>query len=93
MIISFKCKETQLIWEGEMSRRLPHQIQNRALRKLSQIDASLCINDLKVPPGNHLEELRGNREGLHSIRVNNQWRICFRWHGSDAYDVEIVDYH
>lgn len=68
-------------------------IQQRALRKLRMIDAAADINDLRVPPGNRLEALEGNRKGQHSIRINNQWRICFTWSQGDAYDVEIVDYH
>lgn len=68
-------------------------IQQRALRKLRMIDAAADINDLRVPPGNRLEALGGDREGQHSIRINNQWRICFTWSQGDAYDVEIVDYH
>ncbi len=64
-----------------------------ALRKLRMLDAAVKLDDLRVPPGNHLERLRGDRSGQHSIRINDQWRICFRWWGGDAYDVEIVDYH
>ena len=68
-------------------------IERAALRKLSQLDWSLLLTDLKVPPGNRLEALKGDRKGQHSIRINDQWRICFRWEGGDAFDVEIVDYH
>jgi toxin HigB-1 len=91
MIRSFACKETEGIWQGRASRQLP--IQDRALRKLRQLDAALTLDDLKNPPSNHLEALKGNRDGQLSIRINNQWRICFRWHAGEAYAVEIVDYH
>lgn len=93
MIRSFKDKETERIWEGLVSRKLPRQIQNRALRKLRQLDASKTLGDLSFPPGNRLEVLQGDRVGLLSIRINDQWRICFRWADGDATDVEIVDYH
>ena len=74
-------------------RRLGADVQRTALRKLRQLDAAVRLEDLRIPPGNQLEKLRGGRAGQHSIRVNDQWRICFRWSGSDAHDVEIVDYH
>ena len=93
MIRSFAARETERIWNGLRSRKYPGDVQNRALRKLRQIDASLSLNDLRNPPGNRLEALKGARAGQWSIRVNDQWRICFRWHDGDAYDVEIVDYH
>jgi proteic killer suppression protein len=93
MIKSFECKETEKIWNGQKARRIPVDIQDRALRKLRQLDASQTLDDLKNPPGNHLEGLKGNRTGQMSIRINNQWRICFIWKGTDAHDVEIVDYH
>ena len=93
MIRSFNCKETQKIWEGQVSRRLPGDIQDRALRKLRLLDAALVMNDLKVPPSNHLEVLKGNRKGQMSIRINKQWRICFEWTDGEATNVEIVDYH
>ncbi len=93
MIRSFSCKETEKIWEGHASRRLPRDIQERALRKLRQLDAAMTLEDLKTPPSNHLEALRGNRKGQVSMRINNQWRICFHWGDGDATDVEIVDYH
>ena len=93
MIKSFKCKETERIWNGEKSRQFPGDVQNRALRKLRQLDASLTLDDLRNPPGNRLEALRGDRRGQFSVRINDQWRICFRWHDGDAVDVEIVDYH
>ncbi len=93
MIRSFACKETEGIWQGRASRRLPQDIQDRALRKLRQLDAALTLDDLKNPPSNHLEALKGNRDGQLSIRINNQFRICFRWHTGEAHAVEIVDYH
>jgi proteic killer suppression protein len=93
MIRSFKCKETEGIWLGRLSRRLPADIQDRALRKLRQLDASRTLDDLRNPPGNGLELLTGNRGGQMSIRINDQWRICFSWRDGDASDVEIVDYH
>ena len=93
MIKSFKDKETEKVFNRNYSKKLPEMIQQRALRKLRMIDAAADINDLRVPPGNRLEALGGDREGQHSIRINNQWRICFTWSQGDAYDVEIVDYH
>jgi toxin HigB-1 len=93
MIQSFRSKETERIWNGQTSRRFPGDIQQRALRKLRQLDASLTPEDLRNPPGNRLEALKGSRAGQMSIRINDQWRICFRWVGHDAHDVEIVDYH
>ncbi len=93
MIRSFKCKETERIWQGQLSRRFPSGIQNRALRKLRQLDATATVADLRNPPGNRLEALKGDRAGQMSIRINDQWRICFRWSKGDADDVEIADYH
>ena len=93
MILSFRCKETERIWGGRSSRTFPGDIQDRALRKLRQLDAAGTMDDLKSPPGNRLEALKGKRAGQMSIRINDQWRICFRWDGHDAHDVEIVDYH
>ncbi len=93
MIRFFGCKETEKIWEGQSSRRLPHDIQNRALRKLRQLDAALILDDLKNPPSNHLEALKGARKGQMSIRINDQWRICFYWSDGEATEVEIIDYH
>jgi proteic killer suppression protein len=92
-IHSFACKETKLIWEGNISRKLPRDIQDRALRKLRQLDAALTVDDLKNPPSNHLESLRGDRKEQMSIRINNQWRLCFIWENNKAFEVEIVDYH
>ena len=93
MIRSFRCKGTERIWQGHTSRKFPADIQDRALRKLRQLDASRTVEDLRNPPGNRLEALKGERTGQMSIRINDQWRICFRWVGHDAHDVEIVDYH
>ena len=93
MIRSFQGKETERVWEGLRSRMLPGDIQDRALRKLRQLDASQSLDDLRNPPGNRLEPLKGDRKGQWSIRINDQWRICFRWAGGDAHDVEIADYH
>ena len=93
MIKSFKCKETKRIWSGHRSSKLPDNIQNKALRKLRQIDAAQIITDLRNPPGNKLEALKGDRKGQYSIRINSQWRICFVWNGGKVNDVEIVDYH
>lgn len=93
MIVSFRCGETRLIWEGVRSRRLPPGIQAVALRKLRLLAAAKRIEDLRVPPGNRLEALRGNRDGQYSIRINDQWRICFSWAEGGPSDVEIVDYH
>lgn len=93
MIRSFKDKETERIWGGNQSRKYPGDIQDRALRKLRQLDAAATLDDLRNPPGNRLEVLKGNRAGQMSIRINGQWRICFRWAEGDATDVEIADYH
>ena len=93
MILSFRCKETERIWQGRPSRKFPADIQDRALRKLRQLDASRGIDDLKNPPSNRLEALKGDRAGQKSIRINDQWRICFVWKDGDAHQVEIVDYH
>ncbi len=93
MIKSFKCKETEGIWFGKASRKLPGDIQDRALRKLRQLDAALTMEDLKHPPGNHLEALEGDRAGQMSIRINKKWRVCFIWNEGEAIEVEIVDYH
>ena len=93
MIRSFHCKETQKVFRRQFSRKLPLDIQATALRKLWILDAAMDLDDLLVPPNNRLETLRGNRRGQHSIRINDQWRICFRWQAGHAYDVQIVDYH
>lgn len=93
MIRSFRCRETELLFRRRVSKRLPDDIQKVAGRKLLVLDAATDLNDLRVPPSNHLEALRGERNGQHSIRINRQWRICFRWQSGNAHDVEIVDYH
>lgn len=93
MIRSFGCKETERIFNDETSRRFPPQIQKTARRKLLFLHDAGALNDLRLPHGNRLEELRGDRKGQFSIRVNDQWRICFRWQNGDALNVEIVDYH
>ncbi|WP_036040755.1 type II toxin-antitoxin system RelE/ParE family toxin [Leptospira alstonii] len=93
MISSFKSPETEKVWNREFSKKLPTQIQKIAYRKLVMIARSKNIEDLKIPPSNHLEKLSGNRFGQYSIRMNDQWRICFKWKESNAYAVEIVDYH
>ena len=92
MIKSFRSKETEQLHRRERSKRF-RSIERVALRKLRQLDAATELRDLAAPPGNRLEALHGEREGQHSIRVNDQWRICFRWKDGDAYDVEITDYH
>lgn len=93
MIRSFRDRETEKIWDGERSRRLPGDIQDVALRKLRQLNRSVRLEDLHVPPGNGLEALARDRKGQHSIRINQQWRICFRWSEGGCEDVEICDYH
>lgn len=93
MIKTFASKETEKLFQRETSRILPNGIQRKARQKLEILDAAEKLDDLKIPPGNRLEKLHGDREGQHSIRVNQQWRICFRWKDGDCYDVEIVDYH
>ena len=93
MIKSFADKQTEQFWVTGKLRRLSPDIARRALRKLSAINAAEQVEDLRVPPGNRLHALGGDRAGHHSISINDQWRICFRFHGGDAYDVEICDYH
>ncbi len=93
VIESFKNKETRKIWEEIYSKRFPKDIQRIGLRKLIMIHRAKDVIDLRVPPGNHLEQLTGNRKGQYSIRINNQWRICFHWSSGSASDVEITDYH
>ncbi len=93
MIRSFADKDTEALFQGRFSRRLPTDIQRVAQRKLRQIHAAETLVDLRMPPGNHLEALKGNRTGQHSIRVNDQWRICFVWTDGSAENVEIADYH
>ena len=86
-------RDTGRLFQRQLVRRFGATVQSIALRKLLILDAAGQVDDLRVPPGNRLEKLRGDRRGQYSIRVNDQWRICFRWHTGDAYDVEIVDYH
>ncbi len=93
MIRNFKDKEAESIYNRQRSRRLPPDIQQVALRKLRMLNRAQSLQDLRVPPANRLERLAGNRAGQYSIRINDQWRICFVWEGGDATDVEIVDYH
>ena len=93
MIRSFACRETQCLFNDQTARRLPPQIHRTARRKLLLLHQARSLEDLRVPYGNHLEALKGDRKGQHSIRINDQWRVCFRWEGQDAFDVEIVDYH
>lgn len=93
MIKSFKCKETKNIFERTYSRKFPNDIQKVGLRKLRMLNRARILNDLRVPPANHLELLHGRRKGQHSIRINDQWRICFKWKDGDVNNVEIVDYH
>ena len=93
MITGFASKETKKIWRGDISRRLPRDIQQVALRKLFMLDKAQTIDDLRIPPANRLEALKGNRKGQHSIRINDQWRICFTWQTVGPNRVEIVDYH
>ena len=93
MIRSFIDREAGKIWEGTPSRRLPSSIQQVARRKLRMLNAAAVLDDLRIPPANRLEAVKGVRKGQHSIRINAQWRICFRWRDGDAHDVEIVDYH
>jgi len=93
VIKTFKDAESEKIYQRERSRKLPSDIQQVALRKLRMINNAININDLRIPPANRLEKLSGDRAGQHSIRINDQWRICFEWRGSDALNVEITDYH
>lgn len=93
MILEFTCKETEAIWRGQMSRRLPQEIQAIARRKLRMLNNAATLADLRIPPANRLEALKGDRKGQHSIRINDQWRICFIWTDAGARAVEIVDYH
>ena len=93
MIKSFRDKETEKIFNRQNSRKLPQDIQRIARKKLVILDAAVQLNDLRMPPGNRLEVLERDRKGQHSIRINDQWRICFKWSDGDAYDTEITDYH
>ncbi len=93
MIRTFKDKESELVYQGYAPRRLPSDIARRALHKLIAINEAETLSDLRIPPSNRLEQLKGNRNGQFSIRINDQFRICFSWKDGNAYDVEIVDYH
>jgi proteic killer suppression protein len=93
VIKSFKCRETRRIYQGQFSRRLPRNIQRLAARKLEMLAAAHQLQSLRIPPSNRLEKLKGDRSGQYSVRINDQWRICFVWKNGDAHDVEIVDYH
>ncbi len=93
MIRSFADKETEKIFRREISRKVSREIQHKARLKLEMLDGAGALRDLLIPPANRLEKLYKDRKGQHSIRINDRWRICFVWKGSDAYQVEIVDYH
>ena len=93
MILTFGNKETDKIWNGIVSKKLPREIQEVARRKLRMINNSIDINDLRIPPANRLEKLKGDLKEFHSIRINNQWRIIFKWENGNAFEVEIMDYH
>ncbi len=93
MIRGFADRDTKRLFDRETPRRFPSNVLRTMLRKLVVLDAAEALEDLRLPPGNRLEKLRGNRSGQYSIRVNDQWRVCFRWQDGDAHDVEIVDYH
>jgi proteic killer suppression protein len=93
MIVSFACRETERVWNQEFSKRFPPAIQGVMLRKLIMLHKSVSLDDLRCPPSNRLEKLKGDREGQYSIRVNDQYRICFRWQNGNASSVQIVDYH
>jgi proteic killer suppression protein len=93
MILSFRDKETEQLWQSGRNRRLPADLQRRAFKKLAILNAAVALENLKVPPGNQLEALRGNRAGQHSVRVNEQYRVCFVWRNGNAFEVEILDYH
>lgn len=95
MIVSFRDEEAELIWKGRFSKKikLPSHLHNLARRKLRMISAATTLETLKAPPNNRLEHLKGDREGQWSIKINEQWRICFKWQNGNAYEVEITDYH
>jgi len=93
MIASFRDKETERLWQSGRSRDLAADLQRRAFIKLAVLNAAVTLQNLRVPPGNRLEALHGEREGKHSIRINDQYRVCFVWRGGNAFEVEIVDYH
>jgi len=93
VIRTFRDAETERLWKEEWSRRIPASLRKAALKKLQMLNAAGALGDLALPPGNRLERLRGDREGQHSIRINDQYRICFKWRDGNAYKVEIADYH
>jgi len=93
MIVDFGNSETEKIWEGEFSKKYPNEIQNVVRRKLRMINNAFNLQDLRIPPANRLEKLKGDLDGYYSIRVNDQWRIIFQWDSNSAYEVELVDYH
>jgi len=93
VIKSFRDRDAERLFDRRPTRRFGVEVQKVGLRKLRMLDAAATLEDLRVPPGNRLERLRGDRSGQHSIRINDRWRICFKWQDGDAYDVEIVDYH
>lgn len=93
MIASFRSKETEELWQSGETRRLPPDLRRRAFKKLAILNAAVTLDNLRVPPGNQLEPLHGDRAGQHSIRVNHQYRVCFVWRDGNAFDVEITDYH
>jgi proteic killer suppression protein len=93
MIHTFKCKETEKIFQRTFSKKLPQNFQGTAYRKLLMLDAAIDVDDLRIPPANRLEKLTGDRAGQYSIRINRQYRVCFVWESGRAFDVEIVDYH
>jgi proteic killer suppression protein len=93
VIKTFRDAETEQLWKEERSRRIPANLHKAALKKLQMLNAAAALGDLALPPGNRLERLRGDREGQHSIRINDQYRVCFKWREGNAYDVEITDYH
>jgi proteic killer suppression protein len=93
MIQSFGSKETEKIWGGNRSAKLPNEVQNIGRRKLRMLNNSISLTDLKIPPSNRLEKLTGNRKEFYSLRINDQWRIIFKWNNGHSFDVEIIDYH
>ena len=93
MIVNFKCKQTEELFRGKYIKKLPKELYIIAIRKLKMLDATTVLHDLKIPPGNKLEALKDDRKGQHSIRINDKWRICFKWKEGNALNVEIVDYH
>ena len=93
MVVTFDCKETEKIWNGDVSRKFPREIQQTARRKLVHVNSAIDINDLRTPPGNRLEKLKGNYKDYYSIRINQQWRIVFTWNESNAHALKIVHYH